>query len=620
MNNLAGTEWVTRATHLATEEAQLEIENITRDEPLEISGVGTNSLQCKSDVRLPITIQDIHGEDYSYTFTAPIIDEPRSTFTQLPALLGSEALIQLGTILDFRNMRAHFAGPIDIDGRETDTYTEHLPTGTRTFELQQSPTGHIMIPCSSDIAPAPPSSNQVATEQHTSNENSTYGTYVHTPPPLPTSISITDPTLRSEIDRRWEEAVSYANARFPHLHPNNTEAYNVTQSTSHDNRPSNEFARELEIAAQLIGPDLDRRWEEVVSSTAQDDNYHNQLPPGTHGAFGKPPGVYYQDQHITNTTYTIPTTSPTRRGKGKGKRTTQENERINHSYAIFKQRYSHFELNEEQLLDLFHWSDRLSLETIYDRLNNTLTQISIDYFQTLEMQRPFTDREIVRRFLDHKRQTSINSLLTTTSNMIQGITTQQEATFREALAVSIRQPDQSPEAQAFRRGDDEYDDWKDDCYTYLLLTHMRIDVTCAVKLIYLNSELRETSLLGRPNPIDNNYVLTAFITLWKLAAQPSNLPVRIEQRIATRTQRLLRYVYERWYSDFLQGREPKDYQLLQNLEYCNRYARQDKLVKAFAKWKMFRPYVARHQTYYVTFTSWHQVTNYTPSTADTTQQ
>jgi hypothetical protein len=309
-----------------------------------------------------------------------------------------------------------------------------------------------------------------------------------------------------------------------------------------------------------------------------------------------------------------------RRGKGKGKRTTQENERINHSYAIFKQRYSHFELNEEQLLDLFHWSDRLSLETIYDRLNNTLTQISIDYFQTLEMQRPFTDREIVRRFLDHKRQTSINSLLTTTSNMIQGITTQQEATFREALAVSIRQPDQSPEAQAFRRGDDEYDDWKDDCYTYLLLTHMRIDVTCAVKLIYLNSELRETSLLGRPNPIDNNYVLTAFITLWKLAAQPSNLPVRIEQRIATRTQRLLRYVYERWYSDFLQGREPKDYQLLQNLEYCNRYARQDKLVKAFAKWKMFRPYVARHQTYYVTFTSWHQVTNYTPSTADTTQQ
>jgi len=198
VNNLAGTEWVRRATHLATEEAQLEIENITRDEPLEISGVGTNSLQCNSDVRLPITIQDIHGEDYSYTFTAPTIDEPSSTFTQLPALLGSEALIQLGTILDFRNMRAHFAGPIDIDGRDTDTYTEHLPTGTRTFDLQQLPTGHIMIPCSSDIAPSPPSSDQAATEQPIHKYNSTYNSNVHTPLLQPTSISTTDPTPRSD--------------------------------------------------------------------------------------------------------------------------------------------------------------------------------------------------------------------------------------------------------------------------------------------------------------------------------------------------------------------------------------------------------------------------------------
>ena len=157
VNNLAGREWVTRAIQLATEAAQPEIENITREKPLEISGVGTNSLQCRTDVRLPITIQDIHGENFSYTFTAPVIVEPSSTFTQLPALLGSEALIQLGAILDFRSMRAHFAGPIDIDGRDADTYTEDLPTGARTFELQQTSTGHVMRPCISDLAATNPS-------------------------------------------------------------------------------------------------------------------------------------------------------------------------------------------------------------------------------------------------------------------------------------------------------------------------------------------------------------------------------------------------------------------------------------------------------------------------------
>lgn len=616
VNNLAGSEWVTRATQLATEEARLEIENITREEPLEISGVGTDSLQCKQDVRLPITLQDIHGENYSYTFTAPVIDEPSSTFAQqLPALLGSEALIQLGIILDFRNMRAHFAGPIDIDGRETDTYTEHLPTGTRTFELQQSPTGHIMIPCSSDITSAPSNSNQAATEQSTINDNSTYGDHAHTTLPLPATSSTADPFTSEYVDRN-----TYAAGDFQGDLEDALEA--SWRQYKDDNRPSQELIRELTIAAQIVGPSLDRRWEEALSSTeTQTNNYDNQtndLPRGTPGAFGMPPGVYFQDQHITNTTYTIPTTSPTRRGKGTSKRTTQENERINHSYAIFKQRYSHFELSEEQLLDLFHWSDRQILEISYERLNDTLARISFDYFHTLEMQRPFTDHQIIRRFLDHRQQVSISRLLTTTGNMLQDITPQQGANLRETLAICIRPPEQSSEARALRRGEDEYDDWKDDCYTYLLLKHMRVDVRCAATVIHLNSELRETSFLGRPNPINDNNILTAIITLWKLAAQPSNLPVRYEQRLAMWTLQLLRQVYETWYRDFLQGREPRDYILLQSLEYCKRYARQNKLVKAFAIWKIIRR--QRHQTYYVTFTSWHQVDNYVPNRTDTTQQ
>ena len=159
----------------------------------------------------------------------------------------------------------------------------------------------------------------------------------------------------------------------------------------------------------MISPYLERRWEETLSSTeAHNDSHYNQtntLPQGNPGAFGMPPGIYFQDQHITDTTYTIPTRSSTRRGKGKGKRTTHEDEQIDHSYTIFRQRYNHFAPSEEQFLDFFHWSDRLPLENTYDRLNNALVQIISDYLQALAMQRPYTDREIVHRFLDHRRQT-----------------------------------------------------------------------------------------------------------------------------------------------------------------------------------------------------------------------
>ena len=135
-NNLAGGEWVRRAARLADNAGKTGIETTKRDQPLHVSGVGTNSQVCHYNCHLPITLRDIHGNPVECTFTTPTINN-----SSLPALLGLNSLINVGALMDFRNMKLHSTGPGPLE------YTSHLPEGTQTFELHQAPSGHVMLPC-----------------------------------------------------------------------------------------------------------------------------------------------------------------------------------------------------------------------------------------------------------------------------------------------------------------------------------------------------------------------------------------------------------------------------------------------------------------------------------------
>ena len=148
-----------------------------------MSGVGTNSQVCHYNCHLPITLRDIHGNPVECTFTTPTINN-----SSLPALLGLNSLINVGALMDFRNMKLHFTGPGPLE------YASHLPEGTQTFELHQAPSGHVMLPC---CKYATPQEQQRLRQQqtdtltlHTTSTSSTTQPTTEPTPPLQHDINI----------------------------------------------------------------------------------------------------------------------------------------------------------------------------------------------------------------------------------------------------------------------------------------------------------------------------------------------------------------------------------------------------------------------------------------------
>ena len=131
----------------------------------------------------PITLRDVHGNPVECTFTTPTINN-----SSLPALLGLNSLINVGALMDFRNMQIHFTGPGPLE------YTSHLPEGTQTFELQRAPSGHVMLPC---CKYATPQEQQRLRQQHAdtltlhaTTTSSTAQPAIEPTPPLQHDINI----------------------------------------------------------------------------------------------------------------------------------------------------------------------------------------------------------------------------------------------------------------------------------------------------------------------------------------------------------------------------------------------------------------------------------------------
>ena len=68
-------------------------------------------------------------------YTAPIIDN-----SELPLLLGLQSLRANRSILDMDKLQLHFCGPAGAK-------IEPGP-GAMTFQLEVSPSGHLVLPCS----------------------------------------------------------------------------------------------------------------------------------------------------------------------------------------------------------------------------------------------------------------------------------------------------------------------------------------------------------------------------------------------------------------------------------------------------------------------------------------
>ena len=59
--------------------------------------------------------------------------------SNLPALVGNQTLIANRALLDFAKNQLHFLGPGELQLT--------LPPGSESFQLEMSPSGHMVLPC-----------------------------------------------------------------------------------------------------------------------------------------------------------------------------------------------------------------------------------------------------------------------------------------------------------------------------------------------------------------------------------------------------------------------------------------------------------------------------------------
>ena len=136
VGNLCGDKWAKEVARAAAQNHHKPTYE-KRPRPLTVSGVGHGSQECHYDCKLPVALQQTEGRGSVLgSLTAPAVAN-----SDLPGLLGLNALRKNRAILDFSTLRLHFCGPAGIE------MEKHLPPGSESFQTELAPSGHMVLPC-----------------------------------------------------------------------------------------------------------------------------------------------------------------------------------------------------------------------------------------------------------------------------------------------------------------------------------------------------------------------------------------------------------------------------------------------------------------------------------------
>ena len=140
-DNLTGFSGVKRWSKLLEEQNDgRSIKWKKLNKTVSISGVGKQGQETAWAVDIPLTIDTVDGPQIQSTFTSPVVgtDEEPSA---IPPLWGIRSLRRMRAVIDLVNNDIHLCGPgrVRVD----------LPHGSHTIKLEYSPSGHPMVPCTS---------------------------------------------------------------------------------------------------------------------------------------------------------------------------------------------------------------------------------------------------------------------------------------------------------------------------------------------------------------------------------------------------------------------------------------------------------------------------------------
>ena len=131
--NLCGDKWAQECAKMALQYGLKPSQN-KRTRPLSVMGVGNGNQTCTHDCTLPIAMSRENDTTVIGNFTTPVVAN-----SELPGLLGLKTMRNNRAVLDMVNLQLHFCGPSDINLT--------LPPGTKSFQLEISPSGHLVLPC-----------------------------------------------------------------------------------------------------------------------------------------------------------------------------------------------------------------------------------------------------------------------------------------------------------------------------------------------------------------------------------------------------------------------------------------------------------------------------------------
>ena len=140
VGNLCGDSWAKQMAITSSKYGK-DPSFTRRTTPINVSGVGHGSQQAKHDCHLPIAFKKKNGPAGAPVRAEGHISISSVQNSQLPGLMGLNALIKNRAVLDFRTQELYFLGPGDYD------LSKAMPAGTDIFDLERAPSGHFVIPC-----------------------------------------------------------------------------------------------------------------------------------------------------------------------------------------------------------------------------------------------------------------------------------------------------------------------------------------------------------------------------------------------------------------------------------------------------------------------------------------
>ena len=153
VGNLCGDRWAKELAQLGKKYGQ-DPKVQTRDQPMKVSGVGSGSQRCVNNYILPVALQSENfGPNIGTVYRTPAVEN-----SDLPGLLGLQAMRDHRVVLDLQKLRMYFVGPGDYD------LDKALSPGTVSFALEVAPSGHLLLPCSNFSAMTPNSTKVHHTE------------------------------------------------------------------------------------------------------------------------------------------------------------------------------------------------------------------------------------------------------------------------------------------------------------------------------------------------------------------------------------------------------------------------------------------------------------------------